>query len=120
MFATMGPGSSKPVKTKPHLVIRIKEGWRFEDKANQFVSEDGQRISTQTDLPSRSQVKYRIPQLANSRKGRLTKDEENLRRYFNVILPANRDPSEYMMIIKSWPCVEDVQLPPEIGLPNTP
>ncbi len=118
MFPSMRPESRKPVKTKPHLVIRIKEGWRFDQKTNQFVSEEGQRLFVKTDLPSRSHVQYRIPQLAKASEDSLTKNEANLRRYFNVILPGSTDPSDYIEVVKNWPCVEDVQLPPEVSLPD--
>ncbi len=118
MFASMGPESKKRVKTRPHLVVRIRNGWRFDEKKSQFVSKQEQRVETKADLPPRSCVEYRIPQLAKAARESLTKDETNLLRYFNVILPSGSDPLEYLKIIKEWPCIEDVQLPPEISLPN--
>jgi len=120
MFPSMDAQSSKVIKTKPHLVIRIKEGWRFDEKTNQFVSEEGQRVETKGDLPPRSSVEYRVPQPAKARRASLSKDEERMARYFNVILPPGSDPSDYLKVVLKWPCVEDVQLPPEVGLPDQP
>ena len=87
---------------------------------NQFVSELEQRVETKDDLPSRSHVEYRVPQLAKAGRGPLSKDEANLLRYFNVMLPSGSDPSDYLKAVMKWACVEDVQLPPEVGLPDQP
>lgn len=46
MLPSMGPESKKPVKTKPHLIIRIKEGWHFDEETYQFVSDQGQCVET--------------------------------------------------------------------------
>ena len=118
MLPSMGPESRKRVKTRPHLVVRIRDGWRFDEKKSQFVSEQQQCVETKADLPPRSRVEYRIPHLAKATRDSLSNDEAVLLRYFNVILPSGSDPSDYRKVVKQWPCVEDVQLPPEIGLPD--
>jgi hypothetical protein len=110
----------KRVKTKPHLVIRIKVSWRFDPKTSRFLSEGKQSVETRSDLPPHSHVRYRMPQLAAVRKETLGKDEANLARYFNVILPSGSDPSEFVKVVTKWPCVEEVEIPPEVGLPNQP
>ena len=118
MIPSMGPESRKRVKTRPHLVVRIRDGWRFDEKKSQFVSRQEQRVETKADLPPQSRVEYRIPQLAEASRSSLSKDEADLLRYFNVILPSGSDPSDYRKVVEQWPCVEDVQLPPEVGLPD--
>jgi hypothetical protein len=118
VLPSMGPESGKRVKTRPHLVVRIRDGWHFDEKKSQFVSEQQQCVETKADLPPRSRVEYRIPHLAKAARGSLSDDEADLLRYFNVILPSGSDPSNYRKVVKRWPCVEDVQLPPEIGLPD--
>ncbi len=115
MFPSMGPESRKHVKTKPHLVIRIKEGWRFDEKGNLFVC--GQRrIDVKADLPPASRVEYRTPQLAGARRSALSPHEADLLRYFNVILPSGSDPSDYLKIARKWQCVDKAELPPKAGL----
>jgi len=118
MLPSMGPESRKRVKTKPHLIIRIKEEWHFDEKAKQFVSEDGRRVDVKANLPSRSHVEYRVPKLAKARKGTLSKDEANMLRYFNVMLPAGSDPSQYLEVVKKWPCVKKADPPRDVRLPG--
>jgi hypothetical protein len=114
----MGPESKRRAKTRPHLVVRIRDGWRFDEKKSQFVSEQRQHVKAKADLPPGSRVEYHIPQLAKASRGSLSQNETDLLRYFNVILPSGSDPLDYQKIVKKWPCVEDVQLPPELSLPN--
>jgi hypothetical protein len=118
VIPSMGPESRKRVKTRPHLVVRIRDGWRFDEKKSQFVSKQKRVVETKADLPLRSHVEYRIPQLAEASKNSLSKDEADLLRYFNVVLPSGSDPSDYRKVVEQWPCVEDVQLPPEVDLPD--
>ena len=117
MIPSMGPESRKRVKTKPHLIVRIRDGWRFDETTSQFVGGQELRVETKADLPPRSRVEYRVPKLAKANIRSLSKDELDLLRYFNVILPAGSDPSDYLKIVGKWSCVEDVQLPPEVSLP---
>jgi len=104
---------------KPHLVIRIKEGWRFDEEKNLFISAQ-HRVEAHCDLPPRSRIEYRIPQLAKARRSSLSTDELELLRYFTILLPSGSDPSEYLMIVKKWPCVDYAELPPEVALPGQP
>lgn len=115
MLPSMGPESRKHVKTKPHFVIKIKEGWRFEEKGNLFVHGE-QRIDVKADLPPTSRVAYLTPQLAGARRNNLDANEAELLRYFNIILPAGSAPSDYIKIARNWPCVEMANLPPKVGL----
>ncbi len=117
MFPSMGPESRNRPKTKPHLVIRIKEGWRFDEEQNLFVSAE-QSIDVKADLPPRSRVEYRTPQLAEANRSSLSADEADLLRYFSVILPSGSRPSDYFKLVKKWPCVEKAELPPEVSLPG--
>lgn len=118
MLPSMGPESKKRAKTKPHLIIRVKKGWHFDEETYQFVSDEGQCVETKTDLPEGTQLEYRVPELARASQDLLSKDEADLRRYFNIMLPPGSNPPEYLVIVKKWSCVEDLQLPPEVSLPN--
>jgi hypothetical protein len=117
MFPSMGTESPSRPKTKPHLVIRIKEGWGFDEKKNLFFSTE-QSIDVKADLPPRSRIEYRTPQLAGARRNTLSMEEADLLHYFNVILPSSFRPSDYLKIVKKWPFVEKAELPPEVSLPD--
>ena len=118
MLPSMGPESKKRAKTKPHLIMRVKKGWHFDEETYQFISDQGQCVETKADLPARTRLEYRVPQLVRTGTNLLSKDEADLLRYFNIMLPPGSDPSEYLVIVKKWPCVEDLHLPPEVSLPN--
>jgi hypothetical protein len=116
----MGQEFKKRVKTKPHLIIRVKKGWHFDEETYQFVSEQGQRVETKADLPTGTQFKYRVPGLVRKSRDLLSNDEADLLRYFDIMLPPGSTPSDWLVIVKKWTCVEDLQVPPEVGLPNRP
>ena len=120
MLPSMDPESKKRVKTKPHLIIRIKKGWHFDEETHRFVSDQGQYLETKADLPARTRLEYRVPQLVRTSTNLLSKDEADLLRYINIMLPPGSNPPEYTVIVKKWACVEDLQLPPEVSLPNMP
>ncbi len=120
MLPTMGPGSNKVPKTKPHLIIRLKKGWYFDEESHYFVSDQGQRIEPKADLPAGSRLEYRVPELIQKSPDIQNKAEEDLLRYFNILLPPGSTPSEWLVIVKKWPCVEELQLTPEVSLPNKP
>jgi hypothetical protein len=113
----MGPESHRRPKTKPHLVIRIKEGWEFDEKKNAFVS-GRQSINVNADLPPRSRIAYRIPSLAKAGRSPLNREEADLLRYFNILLPSGARPADYLKIVQKWPFVEKAELPPEVSLPG--
>ena len=117
MCPSMGLESRSRPKTKPHLVIRIKEGWGFDEKQNLFVSAE-QSIDVKTDLPPRSRVEYRIPHLAGASRSSLSTEEVDLLHYFNIMLPSGSRPSDYLKIVLKWPFVEKAELPPEVSLPG--
>jgi hypothetical protein len=116
----MGPESKKQPKTKPHLIIWVKKGWHFNEESYQFVSDEGQCVETKADLPAGTRLEYRVPELVQKSPDLLSKDEADLLRYFNIMLPPGSTPSEWLVIVKKWPCVQDLHLPPEVSLPNKP
>ena len=113
----MGPESRRSPKTKPHLVIRIKEGWRFDEEERLFVSAE-RRVEVQGDLPRGSRIEYRAPQLAEASRSSLRAEELDLLRYFTVMLPSGCRPSDYVELVKRWPCVEYAEVGPEPHLPD--
>lgn len=116
MLPSMEPRPSKPIKTTPHLVVKVNEGWQYDDNASEFVSEVGERVSTEPVLPAESRVVRRVPQFAVSPK---SDAERDLARYFNVLLPGRSDPTRLAGMLRKLKCIERVDLPPEVGLPET-
>ena len=119
MFASMGPESMRRANIKPHLVLHIKEGWRFDEKQQAFVCEQ-QRVDAQSGLPSGTRVEYRIPQLAKAPKGSLSKEEQKLLRYFNVVPRSGSQLPKCLDVVEKWACTEDVEIAPEPEAPNQP
>ena len=118
MYPSMEPKKKKQIKTRPHLTIEIKDGWHFDEIKKQFVSNKQQRIEFKLNLPPKSKIEFKIPQLAKKRKRSLTEHEIDLLKHFILILPTGTNPSDYQKIVKKWSCVKEVQLPPEVGLPE--
>lgn len=114
MTETERPGPPKGIK--PHLVVKLKKGWRFEDKRKAFVSPRGREVTLSDDLPRGSKIVYMVPELA--KKKSLTGDEKNLARYVHVILPKGKSPADYLPTVGKWACVDDVQPPRDFGLPS--
>jgi hypothetical protein len=67
-------------------------------------------------MPAR--IVYKVPNLARTKEANLSKDERDLRRYMQVILPAGESPAEYVNMIRDWPCVVEAHVAPEISLPQ--
>ena len=119
MCPSMGPESHRHPKTTPHLVIRIKEGWEFDEAKRLFVSA-GQSIDVRADLPPQSRVAYRVPHLAKAGRSSLDREELDLLRYFTILLPSGAHPSDYLNIVRKWPFVEKAELPADVSLPGKP
>lgn len=118
MSPSMEPKKKKQIRTRPHLMIEIKKGWHFDENMKQFVSNKEQRIEIKSNLPPKSKIEFKIPQLAKKKKRSLSEDEIDLLKHFILILPSGSDPSDYEKIVKNWPCVKEVQLPSDVGLPE--
>jgi hypothetical protein len=101
---------------KPHLVVRLKEGWRFDSKQSVFISAVGQTLSATKDLPKGSKVVYMSPGLSEADQGSLSEPERDLACYLQIIFPNREDPSAYLGIVKAWDCVAEVRLPPRVSL----
>ncbi len=103
---------------KPHLVVKLKGGWLFDSDRRRFVSADGRQFSPVKDLPKRTRIVYMTPMLARKSLKSLSKEEKELVRYVQVILPKGQDPSAYLVRVREWECVADVNLPPDLSLPD--
>ena len=117
-MSVMSPKQSKPPKSiRPHLVVKLKRGWRYLESKHLFVSSEKKKFLPHADLPPGTHIVYVVPHLARSHLRRLSKDEQELARYVNVILPKGTSSIDYLNVLKKWMCVDKVQIPPEISLP---
>ena len=107
-----GSGFKVPVE------LKLKPDWRYDSKKHAFVSESGERFKPTGDLPKRTRLVYKIPELAVANPEELSKYEKELRLYMQVILPEGESPAKYVEAIRAWPSVEDANTGPEISLPG--
>ena len=111
-------GVPPPAGLKNHLVVLLEPGWRYDFDGGQFVSDDGQEIRYDEDLPEGSEIVHMIPELQRAEAESLSEDEIELARYLHIILPSSADPSGLLPLVAAWRCVSDVRLPPDISLPG--
>jgi hypothetical protein len=114
----MMPAVEAPAgKVRTPVDVKLKQGWRFDTSRRVFVSDKGREFAPRGELPRTTRIVYKAPALASARKG-LTKDEQNLVRYMQVILPAGERAADYVEAIGRWPCVAAASLPPQLSLPK--
>jgi hypothetical protein len=97
--------------------LKLKPGWRFDPNRRVFVSEGGERVIPGANLPKRSRIVAKVPNLASADEASLSPAERDLRRYFQVILPPGEPPEHYVDAVRAWPAVEQADLAPEVTLP---
>jgi hypothetical protein len=105
-------GIKKPVE------VKLKPKWSFDGRRRVFTREDGTEFSPKDVLPKKSRIVYKVPSLAQADSKSLSKDERELRRYLQIILPDEVPPANYLETIRAWPCVEDAHLAPDVSLPQ--
>lgn len=103
----------------PHLILEVKEGWDLDENGELFRSESGKSITVKKGLPPSSRVLRRVPQVAGKPRGEMSKDELQLLRFYNILLPKKSDPAKYLDLVKKWPCTASVNLPAEIRAPGS-
>ncbi len=119
MIATVLPPPGEPVPgMRPHLVLKLKSGWRFDPDANTFVDARGRRCKQTARLPAGTTFLPMSPTLQRKRTARRTAAEGDLVRYFQIVLCVGADPRAYLDAVSRWPCAAEVGLPPTISLPQ--
>jgi hypothetical protein len=106
----------KKSKIKIPLELKLKSGWRYEPSKRRFRSDSGAECPAR-GLPKNSKIIHKVPRLAQADQRTLSKPERHLSRAVQVILPAGESAAEYLKIIRTWPCIEDAYVGPEISLP---
>ena len=118
MVPVMGvSGNNAPKSLRPSLDVKLAPNWRYSDAREIFVSSTGDEFSPTTDLPKGTQVRYMVPHLAKADRATLSADEGNLAQYVQVVFPKGTVVDPYLAVIGKWPCVEQIQRPPEVSLP---
>lgn len=107
-----GSGVRTPVE------LKLKTGWRFDTGRRTFESDSGERFSPRADLPKNSRIVYKVPHLAEADRASLSKHEQDLQLYMQVILPAGESPADYVEAVRDWACVAEAHVAPEVSLPG--
>lgn len=107
----------KGAKIARPVQLALKAGWRYEERRNLFIGSSGETFAPQ-GLPRGTRIVYTVPSLARAASKRLSSAERDLQRYMQVILPRSRSPEDQLAVLRSWPCVEEAHVAPEISLPD--
>jgi hypothetical protein len=119
MIATVKPPPGEPISgMRPHLVLKLRPGWRFDARANAFVDARGRSCPAPEDLPAGTKFLPVSPTLQRKHTGKLSAPERDLVRYFQIVLPTGADPRAYLDAMRRWPCATEVTLPPIVSLPQ--
>ncbi|MFY9608209.1 MAG: hypothetical protein WAU45_06275 [Blastocatellia bacterium] len=98
--------------------LKLKPGWKLDQRRRVFESDSGEKFTPRGDLPKNSRIVYKVPTLARTDPSKLSKPERELQRYVHVILPPGESPADYVDLIRKWPCVAEAYVAPEISLPT--
>ena len=96
--------------------FKLKPGWRYDEAQRVFVDRGGARFAP-PPLPEKSRILYKVPTLARSAARKLSRAEQDLQRYMHVLLPPAESPQRHVASIRTWPCVEEAHVAPEVSLP---
>lgn len=114
----MGGEGAEPSGMRPHLVLKLKAGWRLDEPRGVFVSAKGEQVDPRDKLPKGSAIMHMAPSVARRDPADLLEEERNLARYVQVALPKGKSPSTYLKRMQGLACVEEGRLPPKISLPS--
>jgi len=104
-----------------HLVVKLRRGWRVSSRRGIFVGPDSPgEFDPAGQLPEGTRLEPMVPALAESDPSKLSEDEENLARYVNVVPPPGVAAEELVEKTRTWPCVREARLAPEVSLPDSP
>lgn len=106
-------------KVRVPVDATLKTGWDFDASRRAFRSRGGKSFSPYRDLPKGSRIVYKVPHLAKADVGELSEPEQELRRFLQVILPADAAPKDYLKVVRSWPAIADASLGPQVSLPTS-
>jgi hypothetical protein len=107
-----------PKGLQPHLVVKLKEEWRYKQDEGAFVDLSGKRKgSVAPRLPAGSRLVPMVPALAEADPRGLTNDELSLARFIYIMLPEGTKPKRVLKVVLGWHFVESAELPRSLSLP---
>ena len=107
----------KSAKIKKPVEVKLKREWSF-DEGRRVFTRGGNEFDPMDGLPENSRILYKVPSLVEADPKQLSKDERELRRFLQIILPDDVSPADYLQSIRAWPCVEEAHLALEVSLPS--
>lgn len=108
---------TEPPDLPPHLVVRLKQGWRLDVGPARLVSARGESVELRALLPKGARVAHQVPELATRSDEDLSSAEQRLARGTLVILPKGSDVAAIQRALEGLAAVEQVSRPPDISLP---
>ena len=109
----MAPKRSKPGSGRPHLVLRLRKGWTYDQASRRFSKEGRDPFRPGTELPKYTRIALQVPAMA--RKRRLTPAEDELARGIQIVPPKGVSLSRLLRRVQSWPCVEKAWVAPRVS-----
>lgn len=114
MFPPLKP-KGKTVKSRPHLILKVGDGWQWDESAVAFVSEDDESVSLKKELPKKATI---VPRVPSAKRTARSKDERDLSRYYNVLLTREDDMKKLAKALEKLDCTENVELPVDPSVPH--
>ena len=97
--------------------FKLRPQWRFNTARRVFESDSGESFSPRGALPKNSKIVYKVPSLAEASAVTLSEAEQDLQSYMQAILPEGMVAADYVEAIRSWPCVAEAHVAPQVSLP---
>ncbi len=101
----------------PQMDLRLKVGWRFNKRRRALVDGDGKQVSLKGLLPSGTKVLPMSPTLADADPSKLSRNEQLLARYLQVVLPPEADAVDLASSLRELDGVDQVSNSPQVALP---
>ncbi len=102
---------------RPHLDVRLEDGWRWDDKRGAFRTTAGETCEMGKMLPEGTVIRPTVEALAKADPKKLTPEERDLAHFVQIVLPKGADLAAVADTIGELPCVQSAKPGPKISLP---
>lgn len=113
-----GYGTPAPSAVRVPLDLVLKPGWAYDPERGDFVSSSGEVCGIRTDLPKGARVGPKMPQAFESAGKKITAEQQEMRRYWQVVLPEGTAPGQLLKKASQWTCVASATVGPSPSLPG--